>query len=462
MACATLLDLEPPPEGGVNEASTNDVGNDVDSDASIVCAPLDASLPNDDAGTIFRSLTSQIIDDAGTNAFTYFDISTLQGSPSTFEGAAYDGAHIYFAPANAGGLILQYTVSKSLSAGWLSFSPTALTGAQSFSGAVFDGRYVYFVPNTLASSAASGEVLRYDPTGAFTSNTSWSTFDTQQIPLADGGVPARGFNGGVFDGRFVYFVPNNSAPSTPDGRVARFDTQSDASTPDAGDAAPATPFASPSNWSTFDLGALNAAATGFSGGVYDGHYIYLVPNTDPTGLSGYIGRYDTKIAFPSATAWTSYGIAPKNADAVGFTGGAFDGRFVYYVPHHDTIVARFDTQAGFSSSGSYSLFDLSAVAKIDGGTPTFAGGAFDGRFVYFVPSGNSMVLRYDTLSTFTSTCAWTSYDVSKPNALATDFFGAIYDGQYLYLVPHGSIVVRFDTKNVAWMPALTDFTGSFY
>lgn len=463
VACAAILDLQPPPEGGVDDASNDGVAVDAGADSS-GCAALDASLPNDDADTMFRAFAQQTVDDAGTHAITYFDLSTLPGTPMTFEGAAFDGAHIYLAPATPGGLFLQYTVGKTISSGWKTFAPTVLTGAQSFSGAVFDGRYVYFVPHQLASSASSGVVLRYDTTASFTMNASWSTFDAQQIPVNDGGTPARGFNGGSFDGRFVYFVPNNSAPAVPDGRVARFDTQGDASVVDAGDAAPPTSFATPGNWSTYDFGAQSGIASGFSGAVFDGHYLYLVPDSNQTGLSGYIGRYDTTAAFTSTSSWSSYGIAPKNADAVGFTGGAFDGRYMYLVPHHNTIVARYDTQAGFGTSGSFTLFDLATVVHVDGGAPSYAGATFDGRFVYFAPSqpGFGVVARYDILSSFTSSCAWTTYDVSKPDAIASDFFGAIYDGRYLYLVPHETVLVRFDTKNVSWMPALPGYAGSFY
>ena len=65
-----------------------------------------------------------------------------------------------------------------------------------FEGAVFDGRYVYFVPH-VREGGNHGEVLRYDTTDNFQSGNAWSTFD----PGANGvGVEPDAYDGTVFDG----------------------------------------------------------------------------------------------------------------------------------------------------------------------------------------------------------------------------------------------------------------------
>jgi hypothetical protein len=64
---------------------------------------------------------------------------------------------------------------------------------------------VYFAP---ASTGVPG--LRFDSQAAFSSTAAWSTRD-----LSQGNID--GYNGAVFDGRYVYLVPAGYS------RVARFD-----------------------------------------------------------------------------------------------------------------------------------------------------------------------------------------------------------------------------------------------
>src|SRR5262249_42858600 len=85
---------------------------------------------------------------------------------------------------------------------WSTFdAATVRAGIKGFIGAAFDRRYVYFVPG-FDNTGAVGTVLRYDTQGAFDAGTSWSTFD---VPSLD--ARARGFEGAVFDGRYLYLVP---------------------------------------------------------------------------------------------------------------------------------------------------------------------------------------------------------------------------------------------------------------
>jgi hypothetical protein len=46
-------------------------------------------------------------------------------------------------------------------------------------------------------------------------------------------------------------------------------------------------------WSTFDLASLDARATGYVGGVFDGRYVYLVP-LRALDYHGFAARYDTQ------------------------------------------------------------------------------------------------------------------------------------------------------------------------
>jgi hypothetical protein len=85
---------------------------------------------------------------------------------------------------------------------------------QGFAGGTFDGRYVYFAPNTFGVSLGSGYLVagRYDTMGPFGSSASWVTFSIVY------GTPTAQYWGAVFDGRFVYFIPQEGA------QLAQYDT----------------------------------------------------------------------------------------------------------------------------------------------------------------------------------------------------------------------------------------------
>ena len=123
------------------------------------------------------------------------------------------------------------------------------------------------------------------------------------------------------------------------------------------------------------------------------------------------------------------------------------------------VVTRFDTRAAFGNAASWSTFDTNGVSPT---ANTFIGGAFDGRFTYFVPANNGQVTRYDSLQPFETTASWATFDTTTLAADARGFNGAVFDGRYLYLVPHsGSRVARFDAKTPRALPALPFHFGSF-
>jgi hypothetical protein len=111
----------------------------------------------------------------------------------------------------------------------------------SYIGAVFDGRYVYYVPSTLTGlSTGSGQILRFDTTQFFSQSSSYASFNAANV--TGGGI---GFNGGVFDGRYVYFVPATSGNTA----VTRYDTT--------------LPFGLASSY------AVNTIGAGYYGGTFD-------------------------------------------------------------------------------------------------------------------------------------------------------------------------------------------------
>jgi hypothetical protein len=413
--------------------------------------------------------------ESGNRAWLAYDVSSIFGTAGgAFVGAAFDGRYLFLAP-NQGGVVVRYDTTTPITEGsaWASFNAATLpTPAQGFSGAVFDGRYVNFVPG----NGVTARVDTTLPNG-FATGTAWSSLNLEALspPTGPGltGYHGGTFDGryaylapygaaGTYSGRVLRYDTTT--------------VTADAGGPEAGaDAAPdAAATLTADGWSIFDTSAQNASAIGFVGAIFDGRYMYLAPyfnrGKDNAGYSGVVARYDTQGSFAGFGSWSYFDVStmPSNSELYGFHGAVYDGHYVYFVPSRGTAVVRYDTGGAFNQSSSWSAYELATLigpdASVDD-TSHFSTGMFDGRYVYFVPAFNKfgVVVRYDTASPFGLPCAWSAYDLTSINALAYNFMSAAYDGRYLYLIPFGSsILMRFETKNTTSMPALPEFNGSFY
>jgi len=359
--------------------------------------PLYASNP----GMIARYDTTAPF--GAASAWTTFGLSGIDAGNVGYAGGVFDGRYVHLSPqasptdggVGLSGLIARYDTEGGFAdaAAWSTFNTTALaTTARGFFGSVFDGRYVYLVPyvNSLDGGPYDGLVVRYDTTAASFGADAFSTFNVTSISPA-----AEGFLGAVFDGRYVYFVPRANSVShfTFDGLVVRFDTEGS--------------FASTAAWTSFDVSKVNPAAIGFGGGVFDGRYLYLVPSNNGSlgGFDGVVARLDTTAAFGAAGSWATFDVSTLDTRAGGFVGGVFDGRYLYLVPNTDVgadggfakdgTVARYDTTLALGSSQAWTFFD---VATISSNAVGFSGGAFDGEYVYLVPNSYSTVARFHAKS----------------------------------------------------------------
>ena len=322
--------------------------------------------------------------------------------------------------------------NKTMSQNTVSYFDTAQLNSASngFYGNVFDGRFVYFVPN---DGNASGLITRYDTVISFSNPLSYTCFDT--TILSPG---STGFRGGVFDGTYVYLVPGA-------GTITRYDTTSS--------------FLASFSYTCFDLQQVIGCGIGFQGGVFDGRYVYYVPSDAGAQFHGTIVRYDTTASFTIADSYTSFDTRRLSSGCVGFLGGVYDGRYVYYVPYQSNsgfsgTIVQYDTTLSFTALGSYTTFDLTQISPDCAG---YRGAVFDGRFIYFAPYRNNSsffgrVARFDTLFSFTSVNSYTTYDTTVLSSTSKGFFGAIFDGRYVYFVPssdgisgYSGSVTRFDT-----------------
>jgi hypothetical protein len=215
--------------------------------------------------------------DGGTG-WSKFDEKALDASVGASVGAAFDGRYVYFGPNGfnvADGVVTRYDSQApfgSLSS-WSDFDVSATNpAAKGFAGLVFDGRYLYLVPY-YDGTAYSGLVTRYDTTAPFASSSSWESFDVN--PSTSG----NGFIGGVFDGRYVYFVPFFG------NRLVRYDTLGT--------------FGDAMSWGWFDTTKLDPLAYQFHGGAFDGRYLYL------PSQYGVVVRFDAKS--PPSLPGTAHG-----------------------------------------------------------------------------------------------------------------------------------------------------------
>jgi hypothetical protein len=148
------------------------------------------------------------------------------------------------------------------------------------------------------------------------------------------------------------------------------------------------------------------------------------------GAGGTVARYDTRsnAGIADASSWSFFRATDVDPKAEGFTGATFDGRYLYFVPFangvagYSAFFARYDTHAAFADKRSWLTFDLGS-----GPLGAFAGGAFDGRYVYFPPNGNDgpgrEVARYDTQGAFDTKSSWSVFDTTTIDPNAKGYFG---------------------------------------
>jgi hypothetical protein len=486
-ACGSSKSNEGPVEAGLLDASMSggplDTGVPANDDAAdgapddadagpVPCEPPDGG----DGGTSYHDINNP----ACWSTIATTDLSDTQ----SFFGGAFDGRYVYLTNTVFTMDTLLRLDTLPDGGGWQEVTLGMFDGYSlgGYQAEAYDGRYMYFVPGE-----GNLFVSRYDTQGSFSTETSWTEFDLAEPDGgADGGTDGGsvdsyeatdggggnfvGYQGAVFDGRYVYLVPYGSLSGVNSGRVARYDTTGS--------------FGANASWSTFDTTTKDPAAAGFSGGAFDGRYLYLVPctYTPADGGIGAVGsiavQLDTTAAFESPASWTTFDTTAESPYAAGFSGATFDGRYVYFAPSRgqagffSTVVARFDTQGTFVDVAAWSAFDTSPLNP----DPTvydwdYEGAVFDGRYVTFVPTNGSRLLRYDTESAFSTTTSWTSVAVvSLVPASHGDFAGAVFDGQRIYFVSTGyGPLTIFDAKTPPAIPpapsSLPDGypgTGSFF
>ena len=390
-----------------------------------------------------------------------------------YSGSVFDGQYVYFVPfadsVSRHGEVFRYNTYKEFTSttAWEAYDPSVNglgTDPVGYVGGTFDGRYVYFAPfrnNSGGPDTHHGEVLRFDTHGGFSAISSWQAYD----PANNGvGTDPTGFQGAVYCGAAVYFVPTRNTTDT-SGEVLRYDPNED--------------FESTAGWKAYDPSAngVGTHSKGFVGGVCDGRYVYFVPNNDGVSNHGEVLRLDTSADFETVGAWSTFdaGANGVGTDPDGYYSGVFDGRYVYFSPYNNGTdyhgeVLRYDTEGAFDSASSWSVFD--AEAAFGSGARAFVGAFFDGRYVRFLPLGLALplyFLEYDTQAEFTSANSWRLIDPdagpARPEMML--YKTPAFDGRFFYFAPAQDVsgptktVHRFEAKTPYALPSSIK-GGSFF
>ena len=140
--------------------------------------------------------------------------------------------------------------------------------------------------------AKNSTIVRYDTTEKFGDTAALTYYNASETSE----LKTTGYDGGVFDGRYIYFIPffDGSCPTPATkafhGNVLRYDVTKE--------------FKNPLSWSAYDAGKISDIATkGFSAGSFDGRFAYFAPwhageagtNKDGKTICGHgrVLRYDT-------------------------------------------------------------------------------------------------------------------------------------------------------------------------
>lgn len=346
-------------------------------------------------GEVLRYDTRQSFSDLSSWAAYDFSLHCQAGdncdSPKGYTGAVFDGRYVYFAPdvKRIDGTVVRHGEVLRLDTNadfqsedaWATYDygsdpngcaqQLGCVDPDGYSTPIYDGRYVYFPPNYNEQNpiTGNGEVLRYDTLGAFGEAESWTTFN----PGVNGvGNDPRSYFGAVFDGRYLYFVPNKGDDLVGNGEVLRFDTRSE--------------FSNAGSWSVFNPSAsgMGNSARGYHHGTYDGRFVYFSPSENENGFHSDILRYDTDGTFDDISSWSLFN-PNGEVSGLGMGGIVNDSRFIYFLPGRLATgtekVHRYDTSpdancverlvgdiAPCGGDGIVNLDDILAVLEAFSGT----------------------------------------------------------------------------------------------
>ena len=185
-------------------------------------------------------------------SYVIYDAGNTGGLESrNYDGATFDGRYVYFAPLNDRGIVLRHDSQGEFDdpAAWQALDASG-QGMGMCVGAIFDGRYIYYVPY------AHSNAVRYDTRCDFMDPESWEAYDADRTS----GLHTRGYDGAAFDGQYIYYIPFYEGDEPQRGfhcRVLRYNTCMNFTDRAAWDAADGGVFTHPPNPGGFNGGAFD-------------------------------------------------------------------------------------------------------------------------------------------------------------------------------------------------------------
>lgn len=368
------------------------------------------------------------------------------------------------------------------------FSLTSLPASADLVGyraSFSDSVWMYLVPNKTSPTVLSSKIVRVllkslTDTNDFTTNV--PVVERLDLSVYNSGVNRvfSGFSSGTTDSEYAYFVTGYNSGFSTYGFLVRVPVNVEW-----------TPAISGSI-QYLNLAVLSATLKGFSGCVYDGTYIYLIPSNNGSAvLSGNCARVNPATANWTAvssiqasplTGVTTLDLRSTDPKLCGFYGGVITANHVYFVPYYNGVysgkIARVPID-NFALS-SIETLDLASVSSILTG---YRGGVYDGRYIYLAPYYNNRdpinypgqlpdyhgkVVRIDTeLFSLESVL---HIDLQSVNTNLKGFEGLSLNtsGKYLYMCPNQNLtsgivaridVSRFTNTGLVSVSTLTDYHG---
>jgi len=389
-------------------------------------------------GSSFKSPLSESIHQhatfSSTTRWEQVAVTFTHGGGSAidcYHGAAFDGRYVYFSPTDSDTFVRYDTTAQFDTTGaWAQMQMNSAQGGtalnNAYNAALFDGRYIYYVVEN------SSTMVRFDTAKSFTAITSWEQIGMDSV-VGNAAVPAATYQGCTFDGRFLYLAPTNG------DTFIRFDTT--------------LSFTSISSWLQLaidsGLGAAPPSVAAFRGCTYDGRYVYFAPANSDTFV-----RFDTTVSFSVVSSWQQMPMnSAQGAAAVdqAYTGIAYDGHHVYFAPATSDTFIRFDTIKPFTDITAWQQIAMSSAQGNTELDTAYGGATFDGRYVYFSALNSDTFVRFDTMESFTSLSAWEQVAMNSAQggaAVNTAYNALTFDGYYIYMAPEGAdTVIRFRANN---------------
>lgn len=403
--------------------------------------------------TLMIASEEHVIDLSCTTMSVSKDI-TLNGDVVTSQGTNYSKNNCRYSPMGQPSF----------------FSLTSLPASADLVGyraSFSDSVWMYLVPNKTSPTVLSGKIVRVllkslTDTNDFATNV--PVVERLDLSVYNSGVDRvfLGFSSGTTDNKYAYFVTGYNSGFSTYGFLVRVPVDIEW-----------TPAISASV-QYLNLAVLSATLKGFSGCVYDGTYIYLIPSNNGSAvLSGNCARVNPATANWTAvssiqgsplTGVTTLDLRATDPKLCGFYGGVITASHVYFVPYYNGVYSGKIARVPVSSFllSSIETLDLASVSSILTG---YRGGVYDGRYIYLAPYYNNRdpinypgqlpdyhgkVVRID--AELFSLESVVHIDLQSVNTNLKGFEGLSLNtsGKYLYLCPNqnltSGLVARIDVS----------------